>query len=97
MLQYADGTYALHQEDEQLARWLLKHDGVIGASKAIREGERIRAVEGPMKGYGGTIAKVNKQRQRALVEFQFDRRAWSVWMDFEWVEVDETKVEMFGR
>ncbi|MDL2318923.1 hypothetical protein LJC74_07620 [Eubacteriales bacterium OttesenSCG-928-A19] len=96
VLRYADGSYALHQEDERIARWLLHYDGVIRTSKAIREGDRIHVVEGPMKDCGGTIVKANKQRQRALVEFQFDRRVWSAWMDFSWVEVDEDGMRLFG-
>lgn len=84
-----DGAHELYGDDERFARWLLENDGVIGISKAIREGERIRVVEGPMADYGGTIIKVNKQRRRALVAFQFDGVAWSSWVDFDWVEATD--------
>lgn len=86
VLRYADGSYALTEEDERLARWLLKHDGTIGVSRAIREGDHIRVAAGPLKDYEGFITRVNKQRRRAQIEFRFDQTVWSAWMDFDWVE-----------
>lgn len=89
VLSSMDGVYELCHDDERFARWLLQNNGIIGVSKAIREGSRIRVTEGPMKDYGGTIIKVNKQRRRALVVFQFDGVARSCWMDFDWVDAND--------
>jgi len=86
VLQYDDGAYALTEDDERLARWLARYDGTIGISKAIREGSQIQVVEGPMKDSIGKVLKIDKRKQCAKVEFQFNDAAFYVWMNFDWVE-----------
>jgi transcription antitermination factor NusG len=75
----------------------LEHGGIIGKSRAVREGDRIRVVEGPMKDLNGTITQVNKQRRRATMEFVFDGISRSVTMAFDWVQAQSRRVEMEGR
>ncbi|MDR1599045.1 MAG: hypothetical protein LBS11_04130 [Oscillospiraceae bacterium] len=86
VLQYAGGGYALSEEDERLARWLLKYDGTIGMSTAIRVGDQTRIVQGPLKDHAGTIIDVNKRRRRAKVRINFSGSEWSIWMDFDFIE-----------
>jgi len=88
VLQYDDGAYALTAEDERLARWLALYDGTIGVSQAVRAGDRIQVVQGPLKDNIGRVTKVDKRRQRAKVEFQFNDTVFSAWMDFDWVETE---------
>jgi transcriptional antiterminator NusG len=80
------GDLKLHGEDAKFAEWLLTNNGIIGKSKAVREGDRILVVDGPMKEFAGTITMVNKQRRRAKVDFIFQGITRSVWMAFDWVE-----------
>ncbi|MDR0396842.1 MAG: hypothetical protein LBH66_06035 [Oscillospiraceae bacterium] len=86
VLQYAGGGYALSERDEQLARWLLKYDGTLGLSKAIRVGDRTRIVQGPLKDHAGTILEVNNHRRRAKLGIALNKAEWSVWMDFEFID-----------
>ena len=86
VLQYGDQVYALTGYGEQLARWLARYNGVIGLSKAIQVGDRIQVVQGPMKDELCKIISVDKHKRRAKVEIQFNRAAFHVLMDFEWVE-----------
>ena len=92
VLKYDDGAYALTEKDEKLARWLLKYDGTIGLSKAIREGDHIQIVQGPLKDNIGSITRVDKHRKRAKIELQFNEVVWPVWMDFEFVELEGASV-----
>jgi len=86
VLQYGDKIFALAGYDEQLARWLARYDGRIGISQAIRVGNRIQVVEGPMKDNVGRILKVDMRKQCAKMEFQFCGSTFTVWTNFVWVE-----------
>ncbi len=89
LLAYDSGQRQLYGRDAEIARWLLRYEGVIRESKALREGDHIVVVDGPMKDFGGVIKSVNKQRRRANIEFIFEGIARNVWMDFEWVTSSE--------
>lgn len=86
ILQYVGGRYSLTEEDENLARWLLKYNGTIGLSLVTTVGRKIKVVQGPMQDSNGVILEVNRQRRRAKVEIQFNGRAVPVWMDFDFIE-----------
>jgi len=43
--------------------------GVIGLSEVLLEGDPITVVSGPLKGYEGSIKKIDKHHHRAKVEF----------------------------
>ncbi len=85
LLSYDSGQRQLYGRDAEIAQWLFKYGGVIRESRALREGDRIVVVDGPMKDLGGVIRMVNKQRQRANIEFAFEGITRRVWMAFEWV------------
>ena len=85
LLAYGAGQRQLYGRDAEVARWLLQYGGVIRESRALREGDHIVVVDGPMKDLGGIIKRVNKQRKRANIEFSFEGVTRSVWMDFVWV------------
>ena len=85
MLAYNADQRQLYGRDAEVAGWLLSYGGVIRESKALRDGDHIVVVDGPMKDLGGVIKSVNKQRQRANIEFTFEGITRSVWMAFEWV------------
>ncbi len=89
LLTYGAGQRQLYGRDAEIARWLLQYGGVIRESRALREGDHIVVVDGPMKDLGGVITLVNKQRQRANIEFTFEGITRSVWMAFEWVTSDD--------
>ena len=97
LLDYGAGQRQLYGRDAEIARWLLQYGGVIRESRALREGDRIVVVDGPMKDLGGVIKSVNKQRQRANIEFTFGGITRSAWMAFEWVtSAEEEECRMPG-
>ncbi|GHU66163.1 hypothetical protein FACS1894184_03480 [Clostridia bacterium] len=97
VLEYGYGEYALADEDERLARWLLKYDGTIGLSKAVNVGSRIVATEGPLRDYVGRVGRIDKSRRRAQVVFSFVNTAWKSWLDFDWFDVSEEMKELLKR
>ena len=92
VLTYEDQSSALRGADSEFARWIRAEGGIIGKSNALREGDRIHVVDGPLKLFEGAIKKVNKQRKRALVEVNFHGICNHVWMPFEWVKAQDEEI-----
>ena len=74
VLRGQDSGWALQGEDRAFAEWLFRFDGRIGFSKAWFEGEKIRILQGPMKGFEGKIVRVNKRHQNAMIKVRLDTR-----------------------
>lgn len=89
VLTYEDLSAALRGADSEFARWIRGEGGIIGKSNALREGDIISVVDGPLKRFEGTIKKVNKQRKRAMVEIDFHGIMNRIWMPFEWVRIQD--------
>ena len=65
ILGYDDGTHNLKGKDLSFAKWIHMHDGFIEQSKVVyREGQKLRIVEGPLKGMDGNVVKVDKHHKR---------------------------------
>lgn len=92
LLAYGQYQYALQGADADFARWIYVQRGIIGKSKALREGSHIRVVDGPMKRFSDRIQAVNKQRRRAKVDLDFGGEKHTMWMAFDWVEDDPGKM-----
>ncbi len=86
ILHYDVEDYELKGCDAEFAAWFYVNHGLIGKSKAIREGERIRILEGPLAYVSDRITKVNKQRRRARVEIPIYDRTYYVWLAFDWAD-----------
>ncbi|MDR2505468.1 MAG: KOW motif-containing protein [Oscillospiraceae bacterium] len=86
VLRYSDGSYALTERDEQLARWLAKYNGKIGMSKAAKVGNKIKVIEGPLRDQLGLVTEVDRRKQRAKISFVFNGASFSSWLDFDWIE-----------
>lgn len=88
-----DGSWHLKGEDEALARWLLKHDGLLDVSKAYQEGTRVVIKSGPLKELEGIITKVDRHNRNGQVTLNLFGRETSVWLAFELIKEagEETK------
>lgn len=84
-LQYEDGGYALRGSDLDFAHWIYKSKGNIGISQAIKKGNRIEVVGGPLMEYSGVIKDVNNGRRSALVTIEIGEMIKDVWLSFEWL------------
>lgn len=86
ILTSGDGSWQLWGSDEQFVRWLFQYNGLIGFSKACREGDRIRILSGPLKDLEGYIKRVDKRGRSGQVSLNFNGRSTLVWLGFELIE-----------
>jgi transcription antitermination factor NusG len=85
ILQGSQDDWALIGHNEAFARWVFAHDGVIGASKVYKVGDKVQVHSGPLKDWEGFIVKMDRKRRTGLIEVRFDERVWRVWLAFEWL------------
>lgn len=83
ILTNSDGSWQLVGEDYRFAEWLFAQGGIIGFSKALIIGERLRILNGPLMGHEGQIIKVNRRFQNCLVILTFEDRVFKVWLGYE--------------
>jgi len=86
VLRYADGSTALCGRDQAFADWLMQHNGIVGVSSAILEGDHVKVVSGPLKDLEGMIVKVDKRKQIAKVAFTTCGSIKHFWLSFEILE-----------
>ncbi len=78
VLQYDNGFRELLGSDYEYAKWIYRHNGRIGPSKALIEGSKVKVVDGPLANGIGNIIKLDKHKRRALVAFEFCDRIQKV-------------------
>ena len=76
----------LFGEDLAYARWVLKQNGLIGLSKAIKVNEKVKIVEGPLAEMEAYIIKYSRRNRNCLVELDFMNRKVQTWLPFEWTD-----------
>lgn len=86
LLKYEDHSWMLRGDDLLFARWIFRMNGIVGLSKAYREGTMVRIIQGPLKDFGGRILRVDSRNRNAQVSLGFDRQVFTVWLAFEWME-----------
>ena len=79
------GIWQLQGEDERFVRWLFQYDGLLGFSKAYKEGDRIRIISGPLNDMDGKIRRVDKRGMSGQVILSFYGKDVPVWLGFELV------------
>lgn len=85
VLSVDSGIWQLQGEDERFVRWLFQYDGLLGFSKAYKEGDRIRIISGPLKDMEGKIRRVDKRGMSGQVILSFYGKDVPVWLGFELV------------
>lgn len=85
VLSMDSGIWQLQGEDERFVRWLFQYDGLLGFSKAYKEGDRIRIISGPLKDMEGKIRRVDKRGMSGQVILSFYGKDVPVWLGFELV------------
>lgn len=89
ILRYTDESAELVGEDRRFAEWVYKNGGTVGVSTAVREGTKIRVIDGPLLDYRGSIIEVKRQKRTAKVAVSFGEITREIWMSFEWLESEE--------
>lgn len=85
ILKREDERTALSGVDRHYAEWILSLGGLIGLSKALRIGENVKIIEGPLLDVEGSIVKYSKKNRNCLVEINIVGRQLSIWLPFDWV------------
>ena len=70
MLTTADGGWELVGRDDDFAKWVIAHEGVLCLSQAHQVGERIVIHSGPLKDLEGYVQKIDKRNSNGLVQFE---------------------------
>lgn len=81
-----DGKWPLKGDDEALARWLWKYDGLLDMSMAYQVGTRVVIQSGPLKELEGIITKVDRHNRNGMVSMDLFGRKTNVWLAFELVK-----------
>lgn len=81
-----NGIWQLQGEDERFVKWLFQYNGLLGISKAYKEGDRIRIISGPLKDMEGKIKRVDKRGMSGQVVLSFYGKDIPVWLGFELVK-----------
>lgn len=86
VLQYTDGERSLQGADRAFADWMLKYNGVIEVSRAMRVGGRVEIVDGPLIGLKSTIRSIDAHKRLAEVEMDIVGRPKKLWLSFDYLE-----------
>ena len=81
-----DGDWRLFGRDEDYARWVFRHDGLLGLSRAYRVGDRIQIIDGPLKDMEGQITRIDRRNRGGQVTLSFGGQTMKVWLGFDIVE-----------
>jgi transcription antitermination factor NusG len=75
--------YELEGSDLDFAMRLLEKDGLVGTMKACRVGDEVTLEDPLFNGCQGRVVAIDYRKERAKVEFVFDRNSCSSWISLE--------------
>lgn len=79
----ADSSRELTGCDYQYAMWIYRHCGNIETSRVVVEGNRVRVIDGPLVDFVGKRVRIDRHKQRALVEIDFCGRKQTISLSIE--------------
>ncbi|MEW5693022.1 MAG: antiterminator LoaP [Candidatus Hydrogenedentota bacterium] len=71
ILMKEDRPFFCEREEMKVVFDLVNREGIVEESRFYREGEIVKIIEGPLKGYEGIIRGINKRKNRVKVELKF--------------------------
>ena len=78
-----DDGYELKGPDFDFAMRLLEKDGLVGTMKICRIGDEVVLEDPLFSGCQGRIIGIDYRKERAKVEFVFDKNSCSTWISLE--------------
>ena len=75
--------YELEGSDLDFAIKLLEKDGLVGTMKICRVGDEVTLEDPLFSGCQGRVVAIDYRKERAKVEFVFDRNSCSSWISLE--------------
>lgn len=78
-----ENGYELAGPDLDFAMKLLEKDGLVGGMNACRVGDEVKLEDPLFNGCQGKVTAVDWRKERARVEFVFDKNSCSTWVSLE--------------
>ncbi len=78
-----DNGYELAGSDLDFAMKLLEKDGLVGGMTAHRVGDEVMLEDPLFNGCQGRVVGIDWRKERAKVEFVFDRTSCSTWVSLD--------------
>ena len=78
-----ENGYELVGQDLEFAEQLLEKDGVVGAMHACRNGDEVVLEDPLFRGCQGKITKIDYRKERARVDFVFEKNPCHAWVSLE--------------
>ena len=85
-LQYANNQKMLNNNDLQFVKWLKGYNGKIKISNAVKAGNRLKFIDGPLSELEGLIVKLNKKQKCAGIKIEGEGIKSIIWLSYELVE-----------
>lgn len=92
VLRYSDGCTALLGSDLAFAMLVRRYAGCFTLSKALKEGDQVQIVEGPLADRIGRLIYIDKHKRRALIEIEFAGQPRKMALSFEWLSRVDSSV-----
>jgi len=86
ILRTGEGDWRLYGPDRRFAEQIFGYGGVLRFSKAYREGDKVRIIEGPLKDFEASISRIDKHGRSGEVTINFNGRELRVWLGFDLLE-----------
>ena len=80
------GKGELTGHDLAFAQMLYRKNGKVGNVAIMQEGNRCVISDSSWEGLHGTICKMDRERRRCCVRFEFDGMARTIWVGYELIE-----------
>jgi transcription antitermination factor NusG len=84
IVSYGPGAAQIRDEEIEALRRVMSLTDRIEPTTCLREGQKVRLIEGPFRGIEGKLCWI-KNDQRLIVEITLIQRAVSVEVDMRWV------------
>ena len=78
--------YELQGTDKDFALQLLEKDGLVGSMKICRVGDEVILEDPLFNGCQGRVTGIDYRKERARVDFTFDRAACHAWIALDGVK-----------
>ena len=88
ILKTAEDDWELKGQDDEFAKWLLAHEGVLNLSLAHKVGDEIVIHQGPLKDFAGCILKIDRRNENGLVQLEVGGNQIRTWLPFEIIDTD---------
>lgn len=80
--------FEIHGTDRTFAEAIYENSGLISYIPVYMEGNRLIIKNGLFKGQKAEIKKVDRRKQRLLLEFTFDNTSRAIWLGYDVVHED---------